>query len=414
VKKRPNSVLFSISASPRITLANRLTNSQVDSLRYGVPDKAGNDKEWRNDGNGLYIRVRPNGSKSWVLRRKIFNPDKQASATRKTTLVRYSPGHPAHLSLKDARLRAAQLRTKDVELAKKVPSGKNRPGTFGQLLSQYYDEQIEPRYKRPRQVQMYIDNRVPEFVKALTITDLDNDTTRDFRIIVRHWLFSYAQSSGPLGANRLSSILKQATKYGAAIGYIAVDPLRDLTRNLVGGSERPCERTLTDDKIKRLWRTESPHIPLLKFLLLTGQRIGEAQLANWSDLQDGRWIIPSEHSKNRKPQWVPITEPIQWILDSLPRNRSKIFAARSTTGTQSWLKRWCQRENINPRFTPHDLRRTFVTGLNELGVAPYVVEKLVNHSMSGVMAIYNKAEYSAERIEAADLWGRHITKIANE
>ncbi len=92
-----------------MALANRLTNSQVEALKYGIPDHAGNDREWRNDGNGLYIRVRPNGAKSWVLRRMAFNPSKQKSATRKTTLGRYLPGHPEHLSLKDARLEAAQV-----------------------------------------------------------------------------------------------------------------------------------------------------------------------------------------------------------------------------------------------------------------------------------------------------------------
>ena len=57
--------------------ANRLTSSQVEALKYGVPDKAGTDREWRNDGNGLYIRVRPNGAKSWVLRRKTYDSEKQ-------------------------------------------------------------------------------------------------------------------------------------------------------------------------------------------------------------------------------------------------------------------------------------------------------------------------------------------------
>ncbi len=179
----------------------------------------------------------------------------------------------------------------------------------------------------------------------------------------------------------------------------------------MGGIEKPGNRTLTNDEIIKLWNAESQHLPLFKFLLLTGQRIGESQLANWSDIEGERWLIPAEHSKNKKAQWVPITDPIKEVLSALPRNRVKIFATRSTTGTQAWLKRWCERERIEPRFTPHDLRRTFVTELNELGVEPYVVEKLVNHSMSGVMAIYNKAEYAEERIVAAKLWSDHVIGI---
>ena len=191
----------------------------------------------------------------------------------------------------------------------------------------------------------------------------------------------------------------------------------------MGGVEKPGKRTLTDEEIEKLWFAESKHLPLLRFLLLAGQRIGETQLANWSDIQKDRWLIPAENAKNGNAHWVPITEPMQKILSALPRNRTKIFATRSTTGTQAWVKRWCSRNKIGENnqetkhqgaFTPHDLRRTFVTELNELndpGVEPYVIEKLVNHSMSGVMAIYNKAEYAEERIVAAKLWSDHLIGI---
>ena len=381
--------------------ANRLTDSVVNSLKHDEPDSAGKIKEiWRNDGNGLYIRVRPNGNKAWVLRRKI------KKVTQKTTI-----GHYPAMSLRDARLAAAQLRIGDKEKSKRSSTGVNTPGTFGEMLLQYYSEQIEHNYKRPQQVRMYIDNRVPDTIKLLKITDLDSNETREFRIVVRDWLFQYARSSGPVGANRLLAILKQATKYGTAIGYLTIDPLRELTRKLVGGTEKSGDRTLTDKEIKRLWFAESEHIPLLKFLLLTGQRIGEAQQACWSDIHDGRWYITAEISKNNKAHWVPITDAISEVLKPLSRTRTKIFGTRSTTGTQSWLKRWCIREGIDPRFTPHDLRRTFVTEINELGVEPYVIERLVNHSMSGVMAVYNKAEYAEERIAAAQLWGDHVSRI---
>ena len=382
--------------------ANRLTDSMVRALKYGVPDSAGKDKEWRNDGNGLYIRVRPNGKKSWVLRRKINK------VTQKTTI-----GHYPDVSLRNARLEAAQLRIGDQERAKRSSKGISTPGTFGELLQQFYSEQIEHNYRRPNQVRMYIDNRVPDTLNSIHIPDLTSNDTREFRIVVRGWLFKYAQSSGPVGANRLLSIFKQATRYGTAIGYLTIDPLRELTKKLVGGTEKSGIRTLTEDEIKKLWYAESKHLPLFKFLLLTGQRIGEAQLATWPDIREDRWHIPAENAKNNKAHWVPITNAISDVLSPLPHNRTKIFATRSTTGTQAWLKRWCIREGIHPRFTPHDLRRTFVTELNELGVEPYVIERLVNHSMSGVMAVYNKAEYADERIAAAQLWGEHISKIVD-
>ena len=357
---------------------------------------------WVNDGNGLYIRIRPNGTKTWVLRRKI------RGRTKKTTLGTY-PG----ITLKRARLLAAAERTQDLEAAKKPAELGNVPTLFGELLNQYYNEHIEPTYRRPRQVRMYIDNRVTEHIKAFRVSDLDEQGTRDFRVAVRTWLRKYADSSGPVGANRLLSIFKQATKFGTAIGYLTVDPLRELTRKLVGGDEKPGDRTLTNDEIRMLWYAESDHQPLLRFLLLTGQRIGEAQAAHWTDISDGKWLIPAEVSKNGRPHWVPVTDQIQAIFDKLPKNRNRVFRSLSTTGTQSWLRRWCDRNEISPRFTPHDLRRTYVTEINELGVEPYIIEKLVNHSMGGVMAVYNKAEYESERIAAAQSWSEHLSKVVS-
>ena len=41
---------------------------------------------------------------------------------------------------------------------------------------------------------------------------------------------------------------------------------------------------------------------------------------------------------------------------------------------------------------------------DQIKAPPYVVEKMLNHSLGGVMAIYNRAAYDAERREALDAW----------
>jgi len=68
-----------------------------------------------------------------------------------------------------------------------------------------------------------------------------------------------------------------------------------------------------------------------------------------------------------------------------------------------------------PHWTLHDIRRTFVTNLNELGFAePHIVEAIVNHirgSKSGVAGRYNHAQYLEQRREALDKWGRYLTGL---
>ena len=65
----------------------------------------------------------------------------------------------------------------------------------------------------------------------------------------------------------------------------------------------------------------------------------------------------------------------------------------------------------------HDLRRTCVSGMARLGVAPHVADKILNHqagTISGVAAVYQRHEFLSERRQALDLWGAHIGKILND
>ena len=49
--------------------------------------------------------------------------------------------------------------------------------------------------------------------------------------------------------------------------------------------------------------------------------------------------------------------------------------------------------------------------MNELGVQPYVVESILNHTMSGVMAVYNRYQYLNESVDALNLWGRQLQEV---
>ncbi|WP_163366643.1 tyrosine-type recombinase/integrase, partial [Klebsiella aerogenes] len=60
-----------------------------------------------------------------------------------------------------------------------------------------------------------------------------------------------------------------------------------------------------------------------------------------------------------------------------------------------------------PAWRGHDLRRTLATRLADLGVAPHVVEAVLNHvsgSKAGIAGVYNRATYATEKRAALDLW----------
>jgi integrase len=65
-------------------------------------------------------------------------------------------------------------------------------------------------------------------------------------------------------------------------------------------------------------------------------------------------------------------------------------------------------------FLLHDLRRTAATQMAEIGIAPQVVEKVLNHKsgmIRGVAAIYNRHEYRAEQCAALLAWGERLRTI---
>jgi integrase len=75
-----------------------------------------------------------------------------------------------------------------------------------------------------------------------------------------------------------------------------------------------------------------------------------------------------------------------------------------------------KRAQISPRWVIHDLRRSFSTHLNELGVQPHVVEHLLNHvnDRSAISRTYNKATYAAEKRQALTLWAEHLAAIVED
>src|SRR5690606_2366163 len=98
------------------------------------------------------------------------------------------------------------------------------------------------------------------------------------------------------------------------------------------------DRILSEDELKRVWRaTETigwPFGPLVRLLLLTGQRRGEVASMRWSDidLDQKVWLIPKERSKNGQPHEVPLSDMVLGILRELPRVAGSGGFVFSTTG----------------------------------------------------------------------------------
>jgi integrase len=64
----------------------------------------------------------------------------------------------------------------------------------------------------------------------------------------------------------------------------------------------------------------------------------------------------------------------------------------------------------------HDIRRTVATRMADLGVAPHVIEAILNHQSghkSGIAGTYNRSSYANETRAALALWADHVTALVS-
>tara|TARA_R110002050_G_scaffold57423_5_gene129275 strand:+ start:196967 stop:198046 length:1080 start_codon:yes stop_codon:yes gene_type:complete len=328
-------------------------------------------------GDCLLLQVR-RSSKTWLVRRRI---EGKASVT---TIGKYPD-----LSLKKARVEATKI-----TMASTVSVF-----TVEQLVKKYMDEVAGRKHKRPELAQGYMDRAVIPSIGTQKVRDI---TRKQLVKIIQDY-----SSRGTRTADQLRSNLKKLFSYAVELGHRDDNPMLEVSSRISGYEANPRERVLSDDEIKDMWnwknnehgwqRTED-NVRLLRFLLLTGLRITEAR----KGYRDGdKWIVSKELSKNGKAHWVYLTETAKQQLP-LP--------TCSATNIQAWLRRRLGFDN-DDRYTPHDLRRTCATRMADNGVEPFIVERVLNHKLEGVMAVYNRAEYEQERIDAALVMEKHIIGV---
>jgi integrase len=196
------------------------------------------------------------------------------------------------------------------------------------------------------------------------------------------------------------------------------------------------ERKLSEAEVRWFWKgcdcLGPPYGSLLKLLLLTGCRVAEVTGMRRLELGDdgATWTIPSERTKNHRPHLVPLAPLARAVLTATPQVESAAGYAFTYSGALltgfSRIKakldaamlaaaREEEATAVLPAWRLHDLRRTVSTMMHErLGIAPHVVEAVLNHvsgHKAGVAGTYNVAEYRAEKTAALDRWAAHVEGI---
>jgi integrase len=438
------------------------TGRVMPKLTVAAIEKYVADKTKRREirdtlGPGLHliIQPKPKGSKSWALR--FRRPDGRSA---KLTLgkvdlsdeskVKDEPVIGGTLTLPQARELAAQIdrrraRGEDVIAAEKAKATRDAASataaainTFGAAAREFFGDHRTKWNALPRRwheaariigLDWPLGTDDPAKVEptiilgslAATWADKVVATIDDHDI---HSVVDTARKSGIPGMRRANRGTSDARgrKMHAALSAIFKWLLqnRRISSNPTAGvycpgAPPPRERVLTDAEIVKFWnaadKADAPYGAIFKMLLLTGCRLNEVAGMRREELSDDSWTIPSERTKNHRPLVLALPPLALALIDS---DGTYVFSSGDKPVTSFSRMKKVLDEAIGKGVPPwrlHDLRRTAATGMAELGIAPHIIEAVLNHvsgAKAGVAGIYNRAVYAPEKKAALERWAAHI------
>ncbi len=216
--------------------------------------------------------------------------------------------------------------------------------------------------------------------------------------------------------------------YGWAVARrkLPMNPFAGLPQ--VQGSAPARDRVLTAAEVGAIWRAAlrlgTPFGPLVRVMLLTGQRREEVAGMRWLEISDngdgtGTWTIPAERAKNGRAHVMHLPPTAWTILQSVERvdGQDLVFSTTGTTPPSGFSKakaaldRIVTTDGVAEPWRYHDFRRSMVTWLAGAGFPPHVADRLLNHvggTINGVAAVYQRAEFLAERKAALEAWATHV------
>jgi integrase len=366
--------------------------------------------EWDSEMHGFGFRLRAGAGgkllKSWVCQYK------RGGATRRMNL-----GSAAVLGAEAARLQAKKVLGK-VALGED-PAGDRRDrrdkdrNTMRALVDEYLAaKRKEVRPKTFTEVERYLGGG---YFKPLHNMAIDQITRHDIarRIVV------IARESGNATAREARGALSTFFVWCLRMGLCESNPVI----NAVKPAEiKPRERVLSNTELSAIWRAcggTDEYDRIIRLLILTGCRRQEIGDLAWSEINLDRatFTIPASRSKNGRAHTLPIMPMMREIIENVPQRvtRNQLFGLRSHGYTNWTLPKPVLDERTGVvDWTIHDIRRTVATRMNDIGIAPHIVEQILNHqsgSRRGVAGVYNRSPYEREVRAALAQWEDHIRAL---
>jgi integrase len=388
---------------PRI----RLTKSAIDALPNSKSDVVYWDAGWP----GFGVKVTPKGRKVFIV---LYRTAGAGSKLRKYTIGPYGRVTLHQARVAAQRVFAAKLDGRDPAAEKREAKRRVVADRVDDLLEMFISQRLSQN-RSGGEISRLLRREVGRPWASRSIHEISK---RDVVEVVT----AIEQRGAPVAANKTLKSIKTFLRWCVGRAVLDQSPAEGVP---LPAKEVARDRVLDDEELVRVIlaarQIGGPYGGIVEFLALTGQRREEVARLQREELDLARriWTIPKSRTKNAKTHVVHLSEQALAAVKRADQRGPLVFSLLGTKPFQEFsrAKRVLDQLSGVTGWRVHDLRRTCVSGMARLGVAPHVADKILNHqtgTISGVAAVYQRHEFLAERRAALDFWGAHVSQLLKE
>jgi integrase len=382
---------------PRI----RLTKSTIDA----VPTPQSDVVYWDSGCPGFGVKVTPKGRKVFIV---LYRNGGANSKLRKYTIGPYGRVTLHQARLAAQKVFAAKLEGRDPAAEKRERKRRVVADRVEDLLESFIAQRLSQN-RSGGEIARLLRREVG---RAWTGKSIHEISKRDVIEVIS----AIEQRGAPIAANKTLKSIKTFLRWCVGRAVLDQSPAEGVP---LPAKEVARDRVLDDDELAQVIlaarKIGGPYGGIVELLALTGQRREEVAGLQWEELDLARrvWTIPKSRTKNAKAHVIHLSAQSMAVLTGADQAGPYVFSLLGTKPFQEFsrAKRLLDQLSSVTGSRLHDLRRTCVSGMARLGVAPHVADKILNHqtgTISGVAAVYQRHEFLAERRAALDLWGAHV------
>jgi integrase len=232
------------------------------------------------------------------------------------------------------------------------------------------------------------------------------------KILKRHQELSVAK--GPAYSNLSFRVLNAIVQFGIDRHRAPDDspllndnPVAILTRAKAWNRIKPRCSYIKPKDLKGFWEAleeleSATAKDLLKVLILTGLRRGEASGLRWEHVDLALKKIEIPETKNGKAHVLPLSQPLMEIFERRSKSAGSVYVLPRVDPEKHYceLKRSVAQviKKSGLQFSPHDLRRSFAVYGETLELSGYTIKRLLNHASGGDVTMDHYLPLDVERL----------------